>query len=120
MTLISGCGMMFKNNPTDTKVVNNSNYNIEILNSNSNIIEKLEPNKNIVISQKQSIMIKSEDGKICKVPRNTNGEVVAADVLASLFIPVWPISIPLIWIIDTSGGYLRDNVPYVEVSQCLK
>ena len=118
MIFMSSCGMMFKNKPTHTKIVNNSNYNIEILNHNSNIIEKLEPNKNIVVSEKQPIQIRDKDGKICKVPRNTNGGVVAADILASLFIPIWPITIPLVWIIDTTGGYLKDNIPYIETSHC--
>ena len=41
MIFMSSCGMMFKNKPTHTKIVNNSNYNIEILNHNSNIIKHI-------------------------------------------------------------------------------
>lgn len=120
LILLTNCGMMFKNKPTPTKIINNTNSEVVILDSNKNPIEVIKPNNEIVVEQKNAMRIRGKSGSMCKIPRTTNGGIVAGDILASLFVPLWPISIPLIWIGETTGGYLRDNVGYIEVSTCFE
>lgn len=118
--MLSGCGMMFKNHPTPTKIVNDTNGKVTVLDSNNKKIGYIEPNDSMNINQKKAIKLSDEANKSkCRVDRDVNIGVVALDILASLFVPLWPVTIPIIWITDGAGGYLRDNVQYVETSSCL-